>query len=53
MRKFVGSIGTRMHGSDCEFEFEVEDDATEEQIEEIAQECAFELIDWHFKEIEQ
>lgn len=48
MKKFKGSISTNIHGSDCEFEFEVEDDATEDDIEHIARECAFDLIEWSF-----
>ena len=51
MRTFKGSIGTNKVGSQCEFEFEMDDDATEEEIEEVAQECAFEKIDWHFTEV--
>jgi len=50
MRKFKGVIRTNKVGSDCQFEFEVDDDATEGEIEEVARECAFELIDWHFTE---
>jgi hypothetical protein len=51
MRKFTGSIKTDAQGSDCEFEFEVEDDATEAQIAEEAREAAFNRIEWHFKEV--
>ena len=51
MRTFTGSIGTNKIGSDCKFEFEVEDDATPEQIESAAREAAFENIEWNFKEI--
>lgn len=50
MRRFTGVIRTNKVGSDCSFEFDVEDDATEEQIEEAARESAFELIDWYFTE---
>lgn len=52
MRKFRGSISTDVVGSECQFDFEVEDDATEEEIEEVAQMAAFEFIDWYYKEIE-
>lgn len=36
MRKFTGYIATNKVGSQCEFEFEMDDDATEEEIEEVA-----------------
>ena len=53
MRKFVGSIGTNMVGSRVKFEFEVDDECTESEIEEYAQEVAFEKIDWGFEEVVQ
>ncbi len=52
MRKFVGSIETNKVGSRCEFEFEVEDDATEEEIEEEAKDAAFACIEWGYTEVE-
>lgn len=51
MRKFVGSIGTNKVGSEVSFEFEVPDDASDEEIEECAREAAFNCIDWYFTEI--
>ena len=51
MRKFKGSICTNAVGSECEFEFEVRDDATEEQIEEEAREAAFNWVNWEYDEI--
>ena len=50
MRKFKGLIRTNKQGSDCHFEFEVDDRATDEEIEEIAKTCAFQLIDWNYGE---
>ena len=50
MKKFTGVIRTNKVGSDCHFEFEAEDDATEEEIDEIAREFAFESIDWHYEQ---
>jgi hypothetical protein len=50
MRKFVGSISTNVVGSECEFEFEVEDNATEEEIEEAGKQAAFEYVDWGYNE---
>lgn len=52
MRKFKGGISTNIVGSEREFDFEVEDDATQEEIDEAAQMAAFELIDWYYEEIE-
>lgn len=52
MRKFRGAISTNVVGSERQFDFEVEDDATEEEIEEVAQMAAFEFIDWYYEEIE-
>lgn len=50
MRKFIASIATSKVGSQCDVEFEVDDDATEEQIEEAARDAAFEYIDWWWEE---
>lgn len=51
MRYFIGSIATNKVNSRCEFEFEMEDDASEKEIEEAAKDCAFDLIDWGFSEV--
>jgi hypothetical protein len=48
MKKIKGSISTNKVGSSCEFEFEMHDDATPEEIEEAARDAAFDLIDWHY-----
>ncbi|WP_169126103.1 DUF7167 family protein [Aromatoleum evansii] len=50
MRTFKGVIRTDIDGSDCEFEFEVADDATEEEIEVEARDAAFNHIEWSYKE---
>jgi len=49
MKKFKGTIRTNKQGSDCQFEFEVEDDATEEEIDAEAREVAFENIEWSYE----
>jgi hypothetical protein len=49
VRQFTGVIRTDKQGSDCEFEFEVEDDATAEQIDAEAQEAASALIECHYE----
>jgi hypothetical protein len=50
MRKFKGVVRTNKVGSGCEFEFETEDEATPEQIEEDARDAAFQHIEWHYDE---
>lgn len=52
MRRFKGFIKTDMLGSTCEFEFEVENEATVKEIEEEAREEAFNHVEWGFKEVE-
>lgn len=42
-----------LNGCRMEFEFEVEDGATEQEIEEMARCAAFECIEWGFEEVEQ
>lgn len=52
MRTLKGIVRTDNQGSDCEFEFEVEDDATEQEIREELREWALEHVDWWYEEIE-
>ena len=49
-RKFTGSVSTNKVGSEDQFEFEVADDATEEQIEEAGREAMLERIEWFYTE---
>ncbi|MHC8403504.1 hypothetical protein ACYZTX_29795 [Pseudomonas sp. MDT1-17] len=51
MRTFTGTIKTDVQGSEVEFEFEVEDDATQEQIDEEAKQAAFDCVQWSFDEV--
>ncbi|BFO07186.1 hypothetical protein KNHN1_55640 (plasmid) [Pseudomonas guariconensis] len=51
MRTFKGSIKTDVQGSDVEFEFEVEDNATQTEIEYEAKQAAFEHVEWNFEEV--
>lgn len=51
MRKFKGYVRTNKVGSNCTFEFEVEDDETDEEIEETAWECALEHIGFGYEEV--
>lgn len=48
MKTIKGYISTNKVGSESKFEFEVEDNATPEEIEELAREAAFERIDWSY-----
>lgn len=51
MKRFEGIITTDVIGSECEFEFEVDDDATEDEIEREAKNAAFNYIEWWYKEV--
>jgi len=51
MRHFKGTIQTSVTGSTCQFEFEVEDDATDEVIEEEAKQAAFDYVEWNYQEV--
>lgn len=51
MRKFKGSVSTNYVGCKNTFEFEVDDDATDEEIQEIALECMWEDLDFYYEEI--
>lgn len=58
--RFAGTVGTRKVGSECEFEFEIDEadlpeDATarEEYIDKAALEAVWEsgIIDWSFEQV--
>lgn len=51
MRLIKGHTETGFAGSNHEWEFEVEDDATDEEIQEMAHQLAFENIDWSYWEV--
>lgn len=52
MKKIKVWLNTGFAGCVHENEFEVDDDATEEEIEEMAKEIAFNDIDWGWSESE-
>lgn len=52
MKKYKGRVSTDRVGSAVTFEFEVNDNATEEQINEIALECMWECISMDYEEVE-
>ncbi len=53
MKTFRYYISMSVSGSKCEDVFSVEDDATEEEIEETAREYAFGEIDWGYEEVDE
>ena len=52
MKKYKGRVSTNRVGSEVTFEFEIEDNATEKQIEEIALECMWDCIEMTYEEVE-
>lgn len=48
--KWILSIGYA--NADREGEFEIEDDATEEEIEEVAKDYVYECLDWNWEKSE-
>lgn len=53
MRLFKGVIKTDVQGSEVEFEFEVSDHATQDEIDAEAKQAAFEFVQWHYDEVGQ
>ena len=51
MKKIKVSVGTNRVGSTVTREFEIEDNATEEEINEIAWETAMDMIDYGWEEV--
>lgn len=51
MRKIKVSVGTNRVGSTVTREFEVDDNATEEEINEEAWGCACDMIDYVWEEV--
>lgn len=51
MRTFKGFIRTDAVGSECEFEFEVEDNATDDEVEQEAKQAAFDCVEWNYQEV--
>lgn len=48
MKRFTGYVETNKVGSRCEFEFEMDDDATDKEIAAMAREMMFENIEWSY-----
>jgi hypothetical protein len=49
MKRYIVYASTNKVGSECTDEIEVDDDATEEEIEEAARDVAFNMIEWGWK----
>ncbi len=52
MRKIKVFVSTNRVGSQDYREFEVDDDASNECIEDLAKEEMFDMIEWYWKEVE-
>lgn len=50
MKRFRGYVKTSRAGSRDEFVFEADDDASDKDIEDIAKDCMFDLIEWGYEE---
>lgn len=53
MRKIKGVIMTDVVGSEVEFELEVEDDATKEEIDKLAWGEAANWMEWYWERVEE
>lgn len=52
MKKIKGYVSLSLQGCKKEFEFEVEDDTGESDIEDMAKEEMFNLIEWGWEKVE-
>lgn len=53
MRKIVGHLNADIAGYDLEVEFEVEDDATDDEIEKEAFQQVMNFVDWYLEEVKE
>ncbi len=53
MRKIVAHLNADIAGHDLEVEFEVEDDATEDEIDKEAFQQVMNFVDWYWEEVEK
>jgi hypothetical protein len=49
VRKVTGFVRTNACGSECHFEFDVQDSATVDEIEEEAKAAAFDMVEWSYE----
>ena len=52
MKKIKGHVATNKVGSDTSFEFEVDDDTTEEEIQEMVVDVIWECLDYTWGVVE-
>jgi len=53
MKKIRVSVSTGYCGCDKHEEFEMSDDATEQEIKEASLDVLFDMIDWNYEEVEK
>ena len=53
MRKIAAYLNADIAGYDLEVEFEVEDDATEDEIDKEAFQQVMNFVDWYWEEVEK
>ena len=53
MRKIVVYLNADIVGGDIEVEFEVKDDATDDEIEKEAFQQAMNFVDWYWEEVKE
>ena len=53
MKKCKAVIESSYYGADDWYEFEVEDDATDDQIDDIAWEVIVQNLEWHWEYMEE
>lgn len=50
--RILVKVRTNKIGSECVDEFDLPDNSPLEEIEECAQQAAFEMMDWHYEVVE-
>ena len=53
MRKIAAHLNADIAGYDLEVEFEVEDDATDDEIEKEAFQQVMNFVDWYWEEVKE
>lgn len=53
MRKIRAYLNANIVGGDIEVEFEVEDDATDDEIEKEAFQQVMNFVDWYWEEVKE
>ena len=52
MKRYKGHVSVGLVGCRVEFEFDIEEDASEQDIEDMARDAMFEHIEWGFDPID-